>query len=190
MKKIFSVIASVLAPIVAVLFGISLILPGVVDLSSTTDFSSMFGEIIQIATPQAVLLFLLFAFVGCALVLFGKNIVKYIGYACELSTGFFALFAVAEVFKTIGDNNEMAVGVGAILAIVGLVLTVIGAVLELLSVLVGGETGSKTAEEKKIETLLQYKKLLDQNIITEEIFIVKRNELLGISNGDNETING
>ena len=189
MKKIFSVIASVIAPIVAVLFGISLILPGVVDLSSTTDFSSMFGEIIQIATPQAVLLFLLFAFVGCALVLFGKNIVKYIGYACELSTGFFALFAVAEVFKTIGDN-EMAVGVGAILAIVGLILTVIGAVLELLSVLVGGETGSKTAEEKKIETLLQYKKLLDQNIITEEIFIVKRNELLGISNGDNETING
>lgn len=190
MKKVFLVLARVFAFLAAIVFGISLILPGIVDqtVPTSTDFipdNTMFGMLIQIATPQAVLFFLGFAFIGCALVLFGKNIAKYIGYASEFVSGFFVLFAVFEILESIKAEPKMAMGFGAILAVVGLILVVAAVVLESLAALVAGFEPKKSDDET-IDTILKYKKLLDQGIIPEDIFLAKRDKLLGISEGKNE----
>lgn len=194
MKTVFLVLARVFASLAAIFFGISLVLPGTVDQTVTTTTTSsvisndtMFGEIIQIATPQAVLIFLGFAFIGCALVLFGKNVVKYIGYACEFVSGFFALFAVFEILDSIKIEPKIAMGFGAILAIIGFILVIVGSIFESLIILISKIEPEKN-DDKTIETILKYKQLLEQNIITEDIFLAKRNKLLGISEGETKSI--
>ena len=181
MKKVFLISARVLAVLAALAFGISLVLPGIVKEKTTVPSdNTIFGEIIQVATPQAVLIFLGAAFIGCALILFGKDIAKYIGYACELISGVFSLFAFVEITYTIANQTTLSIGFGAILSLIGFILVISGILLELL-IAFAGMTEQTKAEDDTIETLVKYKKLLDQGIITEDIFLEKRNELLGIS---------
>ena len=184
MKKIFLVLARIAATLAAFALGISLLLPGIVDLRVSTGSAvpnnTIFGQFIQVSTPQSVLLYLGFAFIGCALVLFGKNVAKYIGYAVELVAGFLALFAVQEILYSLQSDTTYSMGIGAIVAIIGLSMVIVGILLELLNVLIEKISPEKDTDET-ILTILKYKKLLDQNIITEDIFLAKRDELLGIS---------
>lgn len=136
--------------------------------------------------------YLFFLFVGLVLVFLAKPIFQRIGYALmgvsaliALST-FMLTFEVYDYYFNLSTSSTyFELGFGAILAIIGAILFFLGLGAYILeNFLCKGKEPQPI--DNKIYEVKKWKELLNDGIITEKEFALKRNEILDLSEDKKE----
>lgn len=90
------------------------------------------------------------------------------------------LYLLSYIITMLTSYSSVKLGIGAILFFVAAVLTIVSVVLHSIVSLINKTVEDEEAVEKRINVLKVYKEYKDEDIITEEEFQMKKNEILGL----------
>jgi hypothetical protein len=120
------------------------------------------------------------------LAVFGKKVVKAVGFGLLFSASFVAIGAFVTVVNAINGQAADTIGTGPWLALIGAILII----LAFISDIIGSHISLIPEVNADIHDILIWKDLLDKGIITKDEFDAKKKEILHLDGGSVAPIAG
>jgi hypothetical protein len=184
MKKVFCIITIVFLVLGTLLLEIGPIFPSVV-VKNSTAVQPLF-EIVILSFVIDGFFYFAAGTVGAVLAVFGKKVVKAVGFGLLFSASFVAIGAFVTVVNAINGQAADTIGTGPWLALIGAILII----LAFISDIIGSHISLIPEVNADIHDILIWKDLLDKGIITKDEFDAKKKEILHLDGGSVAPIAG
>ncbi len=189
--KILKIISKICLIAAFALFTISPIMEATVTEASSSSSTETIVNPVVSSYISTVLLsgayYYILAGLGFALILVNYNkITKAIGQGLLGANSMIALVVFIQINNHVAEvnNNNFSIGAGALLILVAAIVYLTYVVLDLVADAINNISEQKTSISPALAEIKQWKELLDQNIINEEEFNIKKQEILNLPKKD------
>lgn len=182
--KILKIISKICVILAFVLFAIAPIMDS--TSTDTTSSTTVVNPIVSTVITASIInsaYYYLFAGVGFVLILANINkLTKALGQGLLAADAMIGLVVFITINKDVAETNTSSytMGFGTILILVAAIVYLTYAILDLVADAVNNIAEQKTSMSPALAEIKQWKELLDENIINEEEFNIKKQEILNL----------